>query len=109
LAKSPRFFCENCGAEVDRNAKSCPRCGRYFASVRCPACGFTGAEDLFGGGCPVCGYSAPSGQFRPAEKWPPPPKKPPRRIAAGTLPLWVYLITIFFLICVFSVFFFTLR
>ncbi|MDR2029525.1 MAG: zinc-ribbon domain-containing protein, partial [Treponema sp.] len=24
----PRFFCENCGAEVPRSAKSCPQCGR---------------------------------------------------------------------------------
>jgi predicted RNA-binding Zn-ribbon protein involved in translation (DUF1610 family) len=114
LAKSPRFFCENCGAEVDRHTKTCPRCGRYFASVRCPACGFTGAEGLFSGGCPVCGYSSPgsaaaetdaSGKPVPAGgEW----KKPPPR-AAGRLPVWVYILTIFFLLGMFGVFFFTLR
>jgi uncharacterized membrane protein YvbJ len=106
LARSPRFFCENCGAEVDRNAKSCPQCGRYFASVRCPACGFTGAEEIFAGGCPVCGYSAPASGTgeNPAGRRGSETKKPPR-IAAGALPFWVYLITIFFLLCVFFAFF----
>jgi uncharacterized membrane protein YvbJ len=51
-----RFFCDNCGEEVTRNASRCSRCGRYFASVRCPQCGFTGEEKRFAQGCPVCGY-----------------------------------------------------
>jgi predicted RNA-binding Zn-ribbon protein involved in translation (DUF1610 family) len=106
LAKSPRFFCENCGAEVDRNTKNCPRCGRYFASVRCPSCGFTAAEEFFVDGCPVCGYSSPSpgtgeNSARRRDSW---TKKPPR-IAAGALPFWVYLITLFFLFCVFALLF----
>ncbi|MDR1239928.1 MAG: zinc ribbon domain-containing protein [Treponema sp.] len=110
MAKSPRFFCENCGAEVDRNTKTCPRCGRYFASVRCPACGFTGAENLFAAGCPVCGYSTPGsaaaetdgfgGQSRPAGWKPVPRKEKPLRVSAGALPLWVYILTVFFLLCV---------
>jgi predicted RNA-binding Zn-ribbon protein involved in translation (DUF1610 family) len=106
LAKSPRFFCENCGAEVDRNTKTCPRCGRYFASVRCPACGFTGAEGLFAGGCPVCGYSSPGNHIRPAGGKPSPRKEKTPRIAAGALPLWVYILTAFFLLCVFFVLYF---
>jgi predicted RNA-binding Zn-ribbon protein involved in translation (DUF1610 family) len=117
LAKSPRFFCENCGAEVDRDTKTCPRCGRFFASIRCPACGFTGAEGLFAGGCPVCGYSSPDavtagarGSAKPS--WPGgenfPRGKPPR-IAAGALPVWVYILTVFFLLCVFGVLFSILR
>jgi predicted RNA-binding Zn-ribbon protein involved in translation (DUF1610 family) len=92
LKKSPRFFCDNCGEEVSRQAKSCPNCGRFFASVRCPACGFTGAEGLFLSGCPICGYSTPvSGE--------PPPKRgfftePPEREDAGPLPLWVYIVAL---------------
>jgi uncharacterized membrane protein YvbJ len=109
LAKSPRFFCENCGAEVHRDAQNCPRCGRYFASVRCPSCGFTGAESLFTGGCPACGYSSPGSgnQSRFAAKKSSRKKTP--LIAAGALPVWVYIITVFFLVCVCGLFFFTLR
>jgi predicted RNA-binding Zn-ribbon protein involved in translation (DUF1610 family) len=100
---SPRFFCENCGAEVPRNAKNCPKCGRFFASVRCPSCGFTGEEALFRGGCPVCGYSTPpdtgatppgTGKILP---WPE-HKKPPG--IAGALPAWVYVTAVLVLIAV---------
>ena len=87
-AQSPRFFCENCGDEVPRDAKNCPKCGRYFASVRCPACDFIGEEAFFKGGCPVCGYSAGaqgqnSGGHRASGK-----KKP-----VESLPVWVYILT----------------
>jgi len=54
----PRFFCDNCSAEVGYGSDSCPRCGRVFASVRCPSCGLVGEDALFSGGCPSCGYSA---------------------------------------------------
>jgi hypothetical protein len=91
---NPRFFCENCGAEVPRNAKNCPNCGRFFASVRCPSCGFTGGEALFKGGCPVCGYSASAGKGR-ILPW---PKK--KKIPAGTLPVWVYVTAVLALIVV---------
>jgi predicted RNA-binding Zn-ribbon protein involved in translation (DUF1610 family) len=92
--KAPRFFCDNCGAEVDRDTKKCPRCGRFFASIRCPHCGFTGAEEDFTAGCPACGYSSVSGReggkyqsgSRSAEKL-------NEREAAGALPLWVYVLT----------------
>ena len=40
--QKPRFFCENCNAEVKRDAKFCSKCGHFFASVRCPVCGKTG-------------------------------------------------------------------
>ncbi|MDR1637440.1 MAG: hypothetical protein LBR93_08880 [Treponema sp.] len=92
--KAPRFFCDNCGAEVDGNTKKCPRCGRFFASVRCPRCGFTGAEEDFTAGCPACGYSSGSG--REGEKYQAgsrPENKPEERQAAGPLPLWVYILT----------------
>jgi hypothetical protein len=98
LNKKPRFFCEHCGSEVDRDARACPRCGRFFASVRCPACGFSGEEKLFAKGCPACGYSA----FPSAPAGPPGGKK----VRSGPLPLWVYLFSVFALLCVFAALFF---
>jgi predicted RNA-binding Zn-ribbon protein involved in translation (DUF1610 family) len=110
MKKSPRFFCENCGAEVGRNEKACPRCGKFFASVRCPSCGFTGAEGLFTKGCPLCGYSAPPAGHIPGPRKKPPLFKAPRyaapRFEAGALPLWIYLLSVFALICVVIVIFF---
>ncbi|MDR3275638.1 MAG: zinc ribbon domain-containing protein [Treponema sp.] len=80
MAKAqPRFFCENCGAQVPLEAKRCPQCGRSFSSVRCPACGFTGEESRFSRGCPSCGYS-PDRSSRPGER-------PP-------LPWWGYLLAL---------------
>ena len=57
MNKNPKFFCENCNAEVRRDAMICPHCGRFFASVRCPSCGFTGTHKDFKDGCPSCGYA----------------------------------------------------
>jgi predicted RNA-binding Zn-ribbon protein involved in translation (DUF1610 family) len=84
VKRKPKFFCDNCGAQVDMAAKSCPRCGRFFASVRCPKCGYTGGDQDFARGCPKCGYSAavPGGNAAP-----------PRRRAgepAGPVPVWLY-------------------
>jgi len=59
-AKTAKFFCENCGAEVSRNAKVCRHCGRFFSSVRCPQCGKTGTPEEFSKGCPACGYTVES-------------------------------------------------
>ncbi|WP_455156498.1 zinc ribbon domain-containing protein, partial [Treponema socranskii] len=58
-----KFFCENCGAEVPADARVCKNCGRFFSSVRCPACGATGSASKFAKGCPVCGYATDSGTF----------------------------------------------
>lgn len=55
--KEAKFFCESCGNEVPRNSKTCPSCGKFFASVRCPNCGRTGNNDDFLNGCPTCGYA----------------------------------------------------
>jgi predicted RNA-binding Zn-ribbon protein involved in translation (DUF1610 family) len=93
---NPHFFCENCGAEAPLQAKQCPRCGKFFQSVRCPSCGFTGEEALFTRGCPVCGYTVPAGTGRPSKgggrqskgNW----------AAAGALPLWIYLLAAVFFI-----------
>ena len=56
-SKEAKFFCESCGSEVPRNSKTCPICGKFFASVRCPQCGRIGSNDDFKNGCPTCGYA----------------------------------------------------
>ncbi|MGP1522632.1 MAG: double zinc ribbon domain-containing protein [Treponema sp.] len=53
----PKFFCEFCNTEVPLNARLCPKCGRFFASVHCPNCGHTGEHSIFKKGCPKCGYA----------------------------------------------------
>lgn len=99
MSRSPHFFCENCGTEVPRKAAKCPGCGRYFSSVRCPKCGFSGPEHLFSGGCPICGYSSgrPAGSSGNADFFPDAtegkPKKAERAENVGALPLWVYIVT----------------
>jgi DNA-directed RNA polymerase subunit RPC12/RpoP len=60
----PLFYCDNCGAEVSQDTPACSRCGRKFASIRCPACGFSGEEKLFDNGCPECGYQVLPGKGR---------------------------------------------
>jgi len=60
-----KYFCENCGAEVSSNARFCPKCGKFFSSVRCPKCGFTGDVKTFINGCPQCGYAMPAATFLP--------------------------------------------
>jgi predicted amidophosphoribosyltransferase len=84
-----RFFCENCGGEVKRNSKACPHCGRPFANILCPACGFAGEERLFSAGCPVCGYTAGSPDPKPKKQQP-----TPQKIAAGSPPAWAYILAI---------------
>lgn len=64
ITGNPKFFCENCGKEVRRNAKTCPGCGRFFASVRCPSCGYFGGSSEFSNGCPRCGYAVNSGSSK---------------------------------------------
>jgi ssDNA-binding Zn-finger/Zn-ribbon topoisomerase 1 len=98
--KNPRFFCDNCGAEVPMSAKSCPQCGRFFASIRCPKCGFTGKDEDFARGCPVCGYS--TAPHRAGEN----PKRNGRYKGKqpgetpGALPFWMYLFAALVFICV---------
>jgi uncharacterized protein (DUF2225 family) len=75
--------------------RSCPRCGRFFANIHCPACGFSGKEELFSIGCPSCGYSAPPNLF---SKFKSRPKKENRLYRSGNLPLWVYILSVFALI-----------
>jgi RNA polymerase subunit RPABC4/transcription elongation factor Spt4 len=85
-AEKIRFFCDSCDTEVPGNAEKCPNCGKFFNSVRCPFCGYSGAVDNFKNGCPVCGRAA----FAPENnrKLPKEKKNP-----LGDLPLWVYIVT----------------
>lgn len=55
--KKAKYFCEGCGAEVAPNAKFCPKCGKFFAAVRCPKCGHVGTVRNFLNGCPSCSYA----------------------------------------------------
>ena len=50
--KKAKYFCEGCGSEVASNAKFCPKCGKFFAAVRCPNCGHIGTVKDFLHGCP---------------------------------------------------------
>jgi uncharacterized membrane protein YvbJ len=111
MGKKPRFFCDNCGAEVPMSAKSCPQCGRFFASVRCPKCGFTGKDEDFVRGCPVCGYSAAPGTV--PHKAGGNPKRNVQgarpRERAGTLPFWIYFFAALIFICVLTLLYNLLR
>jgi RNA polymerase subunit RPABC4/transcription elongation factor Spt4 len=81
--KRPRYFCEHCGAEVRKDAALCPRCGRFFSSVKCPRCGYVGEADDFERGCPVCGYA------ETANSSPEPIKSLP--VEAPPIPWWAFL------------------
>ena len=92
MNKKPRFFCDNCSTEVERHTKACPACGRFFASVRCPACAYAGDEKAFAAGCPSCGYSSAKNkdnQNRKEQRAESPPFK-----ASGKkkFPLWAYIL-----------------
>ncbi len=110
--KEAKFFCENCGSEVPENAKLCTKCGKFFISVRCPSCGYTGTSRVFKQGCPQCGYAMGKGKtaaFNTADK----AKalnmmflEASKSIGKGksvkqseSLPIWIYAFT-FALLCV---------
>jgi len=101
--KPPRFFCNNCGTEVASGENRCPECGRYFSSVKCPRCGFSGEEQLFRDGCPVCFYpSSKSAAPGKAHGKPAPPKQGKSNIdfllyAAFTAFLIFAIVLLFFL------------
>lgn len=98
-SKEAKFFCESCGSEVPRNSKTCPVCGKFFASVRCPQCGRIGSNEDFKNGCPTCGYAA-SGNYGLRGLLGLNSRK--RSGARGayvesSLPFWVYLVSIMIL------------
>jgi uncharacterized membrane protein YvbJ len=102
----PLFYCDNCGAEVSQDEPFCPKCGRKFASIRCPACGFSGEESLFDNGCPKCGYQVLPGKgghknLRAASRR---SRQRGGYISAtdGALPAWAYFLTFAFFVFVLS-------
>jgi uncharacterized membrane protein YvbJ len=91
----PRFYCDNCDAEVPPNTKKCPQCGRYFSFVKCPSCGFSGEEELFIYGCPSCGYSTQSGSAgaaRSAKSRSRFKRGRRKKTKARALPAWLYIL-----------------
>ena len=117
MNKQPKFFCENCNAEVRREAVFCPHCGRFFASVRCPACGFTGTHKEFKDGCPSCGYAFTPDVQKNKKSSTKKPKKKKFSIMryarhegnmhtdADPLPLWVYGLVLLLCAALASIFF----
>ena len=104
MDKKPRFFCEHCNAEVKRDARFCNRCGHFFASVKCPACGKVGSSSIFKNGCPVCGYAIGSADSNNNENTNISPKKKQNFQKDESLPFWIYAITFSFLVIVFILF-----
>ena len=96
MKKLPKFFCEYCGTEVRQNDKVCPHCGRFFASVKCPSCGFAGDSRAFRSGCPVCGYAvntddaARQGETRHVRGT----GQKKRGSATDPLPWWIYVLSL---------------
>ena len=86
INKPAKFFCENCGAEVPREAKMCRHCGRFFSSVRCPQCGTTGSPAKFASGCPNCGYAVSSISKSHVKK----NAKRRKNSIDESLPWWIY-------------------
>lgn len=112
MTKHPKFFCEHCKKEVRRDAMICPHCGRFFASVRCPACEFTGTHKEFKNGCPACGYAfnsddpeAHAGAHKTVHGVHKTAKTKKKRTDEDPLPLWVYGIVLCLAAIVVAVFF----
>ncbi|WP_428768206.1 zinc ribbon domain-containing protein [Treponema sp. HNW] len=82
----PKFFCEFCDTEVPLNARLCPKCGRFFASVRCPNCGHTGEHAAFKKGCPKCGYAMRTADEEPLSER----TEKKRKKNDDPLPPWIY-------------------
>ena len=109
MDKKPRFFCEHCNAEVKRDARFCNRCGHFFASVKCPACGKVGSSSIFENGCPVCGYAVGSSSDSNNSKNINLTTKKKQTIQKDeSLPFWIYAITFSFLVIVFILFLYIL-
>lgn len=106
-----KFFCEFCDYEVPIDAHICPRCGHFFASVRCPVCGKVGDQSMFKHGCPKCGYAGTpkkkqqafeeSGQPKERRKLTLPkfnginlPEGNHRKVTTGSLPIWIYIVVL---------------
>lgn len=97
--KEAKFFCESCGSEVPKNAKFCPVCGKFFASVRCPQCGKIGSVSEFKNGCTVCGYAMhPSSNINSKKDLKSNYDEIKAKKNDSSLPVWIYVCTFFVLI-----------
>ncbi|OJF77760.1 MAG: hypothetical protein BKP49_01945 [Treponema sp. CETP13] len=99
--KKTRFFCEYCNHEVDNDAMFCPYCGRFFSSVKCPKCGYTGSHVEFINGCSKCGYAMEDVQKKRQKA--PKNKKNSKKLGKtqkhdDSLPFWVYIIALILLL-----------
>lgn len=119
MKQNAKFFCESCGAEVPQNARCCRHCGRFFTSVRCPACGETGNPNKFAGGCPKCGYAFTGAAA--TTRQPRPSRSARRRLLSAikarlgtstrtddSLPRWMYALTgcaLFGIVCALLLYF----
>lgn len=95
--RKAKYFCENCGSEVVSNARFCPKCGKFFSSVRCPKCGFTGDVHTFKNGCPECGYAMPLSPTPDSITQPDKKNKPnkkSKKLVNEDAPTWVFVICI---------------
>ena len=71
------YRCGHCGAQVTRQAASCPQCHAILNGVRCEQCSFTGTEsDFVGDRCPKCGSIVVISAGAPYQ--PPPPRPRPK-------------------------------
>ena len=129
MKKNARFFCENCQTEVKGNARFCGHCGRFFAAVKCPSCGKTGASHTFKNGCPQCGYAVGSSNSSSTEKsnsfsndknssskkssnngfslsklFGNSNSKREKIYSEDSLPLWIYLVAVIFLVVILFMF-----
>ncbi|MGN0728255.1 zinc ribbon domain-containing protein [Treponema sp.] len=120
-AKKAKYFCEGCGSEVVPDAKFCPKCGRFFAAVRCPNCGHIGTVRNFIKGCPACHYAMskdeiygePSSQGRKKRLSASSRKKikkafknhQPASLFSDDVPAWLFFASIIALIVIFAVLF----
>jgi rRNA maturation protein Nop10 len=86
---------------VGKDARLCPRCGRFFSSVKCPRCGHVGKADDFSFGCPECGCEEAAN----------PAPEPIRPLAAEVppLPWWAYLAAGLVVVALFVALLYTLR
>ena len=107
--KFARFFCDSCDTEVVGDALFCPKCGKIFSSVRCPACNYSANHSAFIRGCPQCGYAMHGTSVAKNIKLGKEKKKKQKRFvsqyqksapAEDALPAWVYGLCILLLVLV---------
>ena len=77
----PHYFCEACGAQVDKWDIQCPHCGKQFDSIKCPQCGYSGHAQEFSNGCPSCGFMSEEQKAAAADR-----KKPNAKGRTFSLP-----------------------